>query len=223
MNELFHFDIESCGEYPTWQEFELNDPKGAELFEKKYHKLNWEEKHGSLDVAYLETSPIVSTFGRICCISYGFWNEDEKRISSSVNHDEKELLLDFKKVLEKVSTKKFDLCGYRVVYFDIPFILHKMHKYGIVPPAILDIYDKKPWEMRVRDISDDWRQKFAWSFSFDEVCYELGVESPKSDLDGSKVHGEFWKQTESSLERIKTYCEKDVSASMDVEKILYKK
>ncbi len=220
--ELLHFDIETCGDYPNWTEFELNDPIGAALFKKKYDKMNWEERHGSLDVAYLETAPIVSTFGRICCISYGFWNGDEKRIDSAYGTDEKQVLLDFKKILDKVSNKNFDLSGFRVCYFDIPFVLHKMHKYGIDPPAILDIYDSKPWEMRVRDMSDDFRQKFAWSFSFDEMCYELGVDSPKTDLDGSKVHGEFWKQSSESIENIKTYCEKDVFASLDVEKVLYK-
>jgi len=94
-----------------------------------------------------------------------------------------------------------------------------MHKYGITPPSILNIYDKKPWETRIVDMAEDWKQKFAWSSSFDEVCYELGVESPKDKIDGSEVHGKYW---EGAYEEIKEYCEKDVSASLDVDRKIYK-
>jgi predicted transcriptional regulator len=42
----------------------------------------------------------------------------------------------------------------------------------------------------------------------------LGIESPKEDIEGSKVHGVFWK--EKSLERIKDYCERDVDTVIKV-------
>jgi predicted PolB exonuclease-like 3'-5' exonuclease len=69
-------------------------------------------------------------------------------------------------------------------------------------------------------VTDDWKGKFAWTFSFDEVCYELGVKSPKDKMDGSLVHKYYW---QSKFEEIKTYCEKDVSSSIEVSKKLYKK
>jgi len=222
MRDLFHFDIETAGNYPTWDEFELNDQRGADLFRKKYDNY-WIERYDTIEEAYTSLAPVVSTFGRICCISCGYWSGDEKRIrsSTSTTNDEKDILLDFKKTLEQIEVKNFDLTGFRIRYFDIPFVLHRMHKYDIKPPSILQIYDKKPWEMRVRDISDDWRQSFARAFSFDEVCYELDLESPKDEINGSEVHNEFWKQTPQSLERIKVYCEKDVSSSLDVERKMY--
>ena len=73
--------------------------------------------------------------------------------------------------------------------------------------------------MRMVDISDDWRSKFAWAFSFDELCYELGVESPKDAMDGSDVHKYYWS---GRIEEIKTYCEKDVSSSINVSKLIYR-
>lgn len=222
MRELFHFDIETCGSYPNFTEFKLNDPKGAALFQGKFDKMNWEEKYGTVDEAYLSMSGVISTYGRICCISYGFQHNGEIRINSSFGTDEKEILIEFKKVLERVEKKNYDLCGFRILYFDIPFILHKMHKYDIDPPEILKVYDKKPWEMRVRDISEDWRQKFAWSFSFDEVCYEIGVESPKTNMNGSHVHDKFWSHNNKQLEEIKDYCESDVRASIQVENKIYR-
>ena len=97
--------------------------------------------------------------------------------------------------------------------------MHKLHKYGIQPASILSVYGKKPWEMRVVDMADDWKQKFAWTSSFDEVCYEIGVPSPKQELNGSEVHSAFWN---GDVEKIKNYCESDVKASLRVADIIYK-
>ena len=73
--------------------------------------------------------------------------------------------------------------------------------------------------MRVVDISDDWRSKFAWAFSLDEVAYELSVKSPKDAMDGSQVHQYFW---DGRIEEIKTYCEKDVSVTIEISKVMYR-
>ena len=73
--------------------------------------------------------------------------------------------------------------------------------------------------MRITDMSDDWKQKFAWAFSFDEMCYELGVKSPKDIINGSDVHKYYWS---GKIEDIKTYCEKDVSSSIDASLKIYK-
>jgi hypothetical protein len=53
------------------------------------------------------------------------------------------------------------------------------------------LYDKKPWDCKIVDMSDDWKSKFAWAFSFDEMCYEIGVMSPKDLMNGSEVHKSF--------------------------------
>lgn len=218
--ELFHWDIECAAEYKDFETFELNDARGAELFKKKFDKLESLKKYSSYDEAYLEQGGIVSTFGRIVCISYGYVsNTGAPIITSAYGDDERDIVFKFNEVLKKVETKNFNLCGFRLVYFDIPYLLHKLHKYGIEPANILYLYDKKPWEMRVVDISDDWKSKFAWAFSFDEVCYELGVESPKDAMDGSEVHKYYWS---GRIEEVKTYCEKDVNSSIKVANLIYK-
>lgn len=217
--ELFHFDIETVGQYVDYKTFKINDERGATMYEKKALKAEWIDKHGSLDNAYLETAPIISTYGKIVCISFGFKHGDEYRISSFYGEDEKEIVEKFNELLKRIETKAYSLSGYRIMYFDIPWIMHKLHKYDIKPASILSIYGKKPWEMRVVDMSDDWKQKFAWQSSFDEVCYEIGVDSPKEELNGSEVHSAYWK---GDIESIKTYCENDVKASLRVADIIYK-
>ena len=218
--ELFHFDIETAGQYKDYDTFLDTDERGAKLFMNKYEKMNWKDKYEDINEAYLENAGIVPTYGRIVCISFGFIdNEGFSKISSYYGDNEEEIVTSFNNLLKKIETKSFNLSGFRINHFDIPWVLHKLHKYGIEPANIIYLYDKKPWDVRVTDMSDDWKGKFAWAFSFDEMCYELGVVSPKDIINGSDVHKYYWS---GRVEDIKTYCEKDVSSSIDVSKKLYK-
>lgn len=217
--ELFHFDIETCGQYKDFDTFLDSDERGAKLFESKYIKMNWNEKYQSINEAYIENAGIISTYGKICCISFGYESNGEKQIRSFYGDDEKDIVESFNNLLKKIEQKSFSLSGFRINHFDIPWVLHKLHKYGIEPANMIYLYDKKPWECRIVDMSDDWKQKFAWAFSFDEMCYELGVKSPKDAMNGSQVHKYYY---QGRIEDIKTYCEKDVSSSIDASKKLYK-
>lgn len=220
MKDLFMFDIETAGNYPDWETFKSSDERGSKLFEGKYNKMNWEEKYGTIDQAYLENAGIISTYGRIVCISFGYIDSnDQKQIRSFYGEDEKDIVNSFNELLKKIESKNFNLSGYRINHFDIPWILHKLHKYEIEPSPMIYMYDKKPWDMRITDMSDDWKQKFAWAFSFDEMCYELGVKSPKDNINGSDVHKYYWS---GKIEEVKEYCEKDVSSSIDCGLKIYK-
>lgn len=218
--EFFYWDIETCGQHETFKDFEMIDERGSNLFKSKYEKMNWVEQYGSIDNAYLEQSPVISTYGKICCISVGYVGDSgEKKLKSYFGDNEEKILNEFNELMKSVEKKSFTLLGYRIFYFDVPWVLHKMHKYNIVPASILYMYDKKPWESRMRDLSEDWKQKFAYTLSYDEVCYELGVDSPKSKMSGKDVHKTYWK---GDYEAIAEYCEQDVSTLFDVAKKVYK-
>lgn len=217
--ELFFFDIETACAYPDWETFVSIDERGSKLFESKYHRMNWSEKYQNIDESYLEQGGIISTYGRIVCISFGYTDDSGlSQIRSLYGSDEKDIVESFNNLLKKIEKKSFNLSGFRILHFDIPYVLHKLHKYSIVPADILKPYNKKPWEMRIVDMADDWRQKFAWSWSFDEMCYELGVDSPKDKINGSDVNSYFWSER---YEEIKDYCEKDVKACIEASKRIY--
>jgi 3'-5' exonuclease len=218
--DLFMFDIETVGAYPDYESFLNSDKRGAELFKSKFKKMKWDEKYDNINDAYVDNAGIISTYGKIVCISFGYLdNNGSKQIRSFYGDDEMDIVNSFNNLLMKIETKNFNLSGFRINHFDIPWILHKLHKYGIMPANIIYMYDKKPWDMRITDISDDWRGKFAWAFSFDEMCYELDVDSPKEDMSGSMVHQTYWS---GGIERVKEYCEKDVSSSIDCGLKVYK-
>lgn len=218
--DYFYFDIECTSSYPSFTSFVESDERGSDLFRKKYKKMKWEEQYSTIDNAYIEQGGIISAYGKICCISYGYiQNTGEYSIQSLYGEDERDIVNKFNELLKKVETKNFKLCGYRVLYYDVPWILHKLHKYDIKPANILYLYDKKPWESRIVDMSEDYKQKFAYAFSFDEVCYELNVDSPKDKMDGSEVGIKYW---EGKYDEIKDYCEKDIKACIDASKLIYK-
>ena len=217
--DLFFFDIETCGSYPDFQTFKIEDERGSKLFGDKFEKMCWSEKYSNIEEAYLDNSGIISAFGKICCISFGFIaNAGNYQIKSFYGKDEREIVENFNDLLKKIETKNFNLSGFRISHFDIPWILHKLHKYGIKPANIILPYSKKPWEMRIVDMFEDWKGKFAWSPSFEEMCYELDIESPKKTMNGSQVHSYYWSD---KLESIKDYCEKDILACIEVSKKIY--
>lgn len=220
---LFYFDIETVGQYRSLTEFELADERGANLFKKKFDKNPFmSDRHQSVYQGYLEYSPIFSTFGKIVCISFGYFhdkNEQGYTISSIQYDNEEEIVIEFNKLLDKVGRKGMYLSGYRITSFDIPWVLHKLNRYNVTPSKLIDIYGTKPWDNKIVDLADEWKQKFKYYNTFDEVAYELGVDSPKDDIDGSMVHNVYW--NEGNLSRIKTYCEKDVYASMMVGKKMF--
>ncbi len=219
--ELFFFDIETCGIHKDYETFKFEDERGVKLFQSKFEKMSWTDKYKDISEAYKENAGIISTYGKICCISFGFIdNSGGYQIKSLYGEDEKQIVEDFNNLLKKIQTKNFKLSGFRVTHFDIPWLLHKLHKYDIVPAKIILTYDKKPWEMRIVDMFEDWKGKFAWSISFEEMCYELDINSPKESMNGSKVHVAYW---QGKLDDIKNYCERDVLACIEVSKKLYKK
>jgi hypothetical protein len=70
---LFYFDIETVGQYKDIESLRENDEKGYDLFVKKFKNNPWmSERHQDIGNAYLEYSPIFSSFGKIVCISFGW-------------------------------------------------------------------------------------------------------------------------------------------------------
>lgn len=220
---LFYFDIETVGKYKDFKTFKSNDIRGSELFQKKYDNNSWlSEKFDSIDSTYIGNSPTTSTYGKIICISFGYFTDRNPKgytLNSLYGDNEEKLINEVVELLDKVYKKNLILSGYMINSFDIPWLVHKINKYNIPLPKILEIYDKKPWEIQSFDLADKWKFMTKYHSSLDEVCYELDIDSPKDDIDGSMVHSIYW--NDNDLERIKTYCEKDVYASMMIgQKIL---
>ena len=203
-NVLF-LDIETVPQYGTFEEVPVEFSK---LWEKKTQTIRKEEE--SLEVSYRRAG-IYAEFGKIICISCGYFTSENKfRIKSFFGHNEKKLLLEFSEVLLKYfnSPDKF-LCAHNGKEFDFPFLCRRMVIHQLALPFILDTAGKKPWEVSHLDTMELWKFGDYKSYtSLNLLALILGIPTPKDDIDGSMVWKVYWE--EKNLERIVTYCQKDV-------------
>ena len=219
--KYLYFDVETAALYSNIETLRDENPRLYELWEKRelyyigaYPALANEDP----DVIYKQKAGLEPEFSRVVCVSFGsFTDTGEERFASFYGEDEYDILTKSAKVLNNAASKNWKLCGHNIKGFDVPCLGKRMIYLGINPPANIRIWDKKPWEIPYVDTSDvfafgSWtHQKYL---SLDLLSCSLGIESPKEIIDGSKVNDSFW--IDKDYEKIKTYCELDVSTVMEV-------
>lgn len=159
---------------------------------------------------YRKRAGIYAEFGKIICISVGIFHKEEFRVKSYVGQDEKAILTDFANLLhQRFSGENHLLCAHNGKEFDFPYIARRMVINRIKLPAILDIAGRKPWEVNHLDTLELWKFGDYKSYTSLELLAALfGIPTPKDDIDGSQVADVYY--GEGNLERIATYCVKDV-------------
>ena len=163
----------------------------------------------------MNKSPVIPEYGKIVCVTMSYFKKDILKTKSIYNHDEESLINDVHKIFTNISNNTtFGLCGYYIKGFDIPWLNKKMLKYNLIIPQILRTYNIKPWDMNVYDLSEIWKSNGTIEpSSFDEMLYELGLDSPKSIMSGGDTNIVYWE--ENNIEKIKDYCENDVKSCVD--------
>ena len=154
---------------------------------------------GKFEEHYPNECSLIPEFGQVVCCTFGY--EKEGKLITTTEDNLIEIHRIFKNANGMIP------CGWNIKGFDIPFLNKHFLKNGLKIPAILSTYNKKPWEVNICDLQEIWKQNGFNSCKFNSACVFLGIESPKDDIDGSMVHEAFWN---GEIERIKTYCEKDV-------------
>jgi len=170
--------------------------------------------------AYMEFAGIYAEFGKIVCISVGVFRKDSDgvlslHLKSYYSHDERQLLIDFAKLIEKAynNPKRHFICGHNIKEFDIPYICRRMVIKGLELPDALDLPGKKPWELtHLLDTMTVWKfGDFKNYTALKLLCGVFNIPTPKDDIDGSEVGKTYW--NEDDLDRIEVYCKKDVLAT----------
>jgi predicted PolB exonuclease-like 3'-5' exonuclease len=224
LDKILFIDIETVGieaDYPT---LEKKNPKLAELFsnyESWFKKRFPEDIDVSLDQLFQTRTALVPEFARIVTVCLGIVDQSGKfKTTIFSDENERSLLIDLRKTLFRCGELGYFLCGHNVKNFDIPMMAKRMIINNILPPKIFPTYDTKPWEVKAIDTRDVWQYgQYASISTLDLMCGVMGVESSKSDeMDGSRVHEVFYK--EKNIDKINTYCEKDVKVLYEVVKKL---
>lgn len=208
-NILF-LDIETV---PEVENFENLSAKKKELFTKK---TAYQRKDEITAKNFYERAGIWAEFGKIVCISVGFFSSYSKkrtfRIKSFYDTNEKILLQNFKNLLEEhFSGKNHILCAHNGKEFDFPYIARRMVINQIKLPKKLNLFGKKPWEIPHLDTLELWKfGDYKHYTSLSLLAEILNIPSPKNDIDGSQVAQVYYQ--EKNIKRIVTYCEKDTIA-----------
>lgn len=206
LQQLMVLDIETVPQYPSFKEV---PDEFQELWDLK---TRFQRRDGESPEEFYARAGILSEFGKIICISVGIFTKKDAnlhlRVKSFFGDEEKAVLKSFINLLNKQSDNLI-LCAHNGKEFDFPYLCRRMLINDLKIPVQLNIHGKKPWEIMHLDTMDLWKfGDFKNYTSLKLLAAVFGIPSPKDDIDGSMVNEVYWK--EKNLERIRTYCEKDV-------------
>lgn len=217
-DNLLFFDIETAGQYKDYEDFQNQDPLGVGIWQKKW-EMYLQKEDLTLPDSYVAKAAIYPEFGRIVCLSYGVYRDGVMTVKTISHEREADMMPLIYQLFVKASERDMIPIGWNVKQFDIPWINRKLLVHGFNIPSILDTFEKKPWELKVLDLREMWKNGSAHPCSFEEAAYAMDIPTPKDDICGSQVHVEYWK---GHLERITKYCEKDVSTMIELLKKMSK-
>jgi 3'-5' exonuclease len=210
VNNILFLDIETVPQYSSYREM---PESWRSLWDIKAGYIIRNKEDETVESVYPRAG-IYAEFGKIICISCGFvqGSGDQKKIMlKSFAGDKEQLVLhEFAEMIKKWSAhEQRYLCGHNGKEFDFPYLCRRMIINNIPIPSILNVSGKKPWEVNHLDTMELWKfGDFKNYTSLNLLAQALGITTPKDDIDGSMVWEVYWK--EKNLERIVTYCQKDV-------------
>lgn len=207
LEHILFLDIETV---PEVEVFEDLDTTKKELWAEK---TVYRRKEEISPEEFYENAGIWAEFGKIICISVGYFHlKDSSRSfrTKSFSGEEFRILKDFKQLLNQHFSKgPHLLCAHNGKEFDFPYIARRMIINAISLPYKLDLFGKKPWEVPHIDTMELWKfGDFKHYTSLKLLANILGIPSPKEDIDGSMVRQVYYEDQD--IDRIVDYCEMDV-------------
>ncbi len=209
LDNILFLDIETVPEEET---FNALDDEKKELFDLK---TQYQRKEQFTPEEFYDRAGIWAEFGKIICISVGYFTFKGDirhfRVTSFFG-EEKKILRDFSNLLDNhFGQAQHILCGHNAKEFDFPFIARRMIINQVKIPNKLNLFGKKPWEIPHLDTMELWKfGDFKHYTSLKLMAKILDIPSPKDDISGSDVGHVYY--IEKDIDRIITYCEKDVIA-----------
>ena len=209
LEHILFLDIETV---PQAMSFDMLDDTTKALYADKTKYLR---KEDFTPEEYYERAGIWAEFGKIVCISVGYFKtigDNRSFRTTSFYGDERTLLIEFKNLLETHFNRSHHiLCAHNGKEFDFPYIARRMIVLGVELPYKLNLFGKKPWEVPHLDTLDLWKfGDYKHYTSLKLLTHILGIPSPKDDIDGSEVRSVYYE--EGDIDRILIYCEKDTLA-----------
>ncbi len=230
-NVLF-LDIETVSQKASFEELD----EGFQTLWAEKNRLTITRDGLTPEQCYLDRAAILAEFGKVVCVSMGFFHERkdgrEFRVKSYAGHDEAALLSDFTQGLadfaalvakrakaqaatparrDQRTDDRVYLCAHNGKEFDFPYLARRMLVNGLPLPPQLDLAGRKPWEVPHLDTLELWKfGDYKHFTSLKLLTAIFGIPSPKDDMSGKDVGPAYWQ--DGNLRGIATYCQKDVVA-----------
>jgi len=222
LHRILFVDIETATQFESYDG--LSDSSKAMWMKKMRRHVTaedypaFEEEFSAL---YHDKGAILAEFAQVICISVGFIKEEESGYSFKVKvisgESESEILSNFHKMLHDHYYDRFNhfLCGHNLKEFDIPFLCRRSMVQSLELPSLLRLTGYKPWQVHhLLDTMEMWKfGDYKHYTSLDLLCHVLGVQTPKSEMDGSMVNQAYWS---GQISDIRKYCMQDVVATAQV-------
>ena len=209
MSNRIFIDIETVPEYKILKEA----PEHVQnVFFKKYKNREIINVDDNIQKYYEETAALYPEFAKIVCISLAFNTKGEEyKFISLVGDDEKSILDQLVNILNHKTTLNAVLCGHNIIEFDIPFTCKRLLKHRIRIPSMMNPIGKKIWDIKhIDSIQIVKFGSYKGFVSLANLCYLLGIPTPKDEMDGSMVADVYYSGADDRFEKISRYCEKDV-------------
>jgi DNA polymerase elongation subunit (family B) len=207
LHNVLVLDIETVPQYSSYDQL-------PDTFKKLWELKTANQRKEETAEEFYGRAGIWAEFGKIICISVGIFTGGKNtglRVKSFSSHSEAALLEQFSKMLSG-QPASLVLCAHNGKEFDFPYICRRMLINGLKFPSQLEISGKKPWEINHLDTMELWKFGDYKNYtSLNLLTSIFNIPTPKDDIDGSMVGHVYW--AENDLERIATYCQKDVVAT----------
>lgn len=217
LENILFLDIETASQTSTFEEL---SERMQGLWGKKSRRYAKEYDKPDHATMYMDKAAIHAEFGRVVCISCGYLRFNEQgvptlKMRSFYGEDEKKLLAEFAENVNKFCSRPGRiLCAHNGKEFDFPYLGRRYLIQSLQVPYVLRTQGKKPWETPFVDTMEMWKfGDFKSYTSLDTLAAVFDIPTSKDDIDGSQVSSTFYA---GDVERIKIYCEKDVSVTAQV-------
>jgi DNA polymerase elongation subunit (family B) len=212
LRDILFLDIETVG---ASENFDGLGERFKTLWARKAQFFKREDGTTAEDL-FTQRAGIYAEFGKVIVIAVGKYFDTENgelgfKTRYFAGDNEKEILANFRIMLEKLDPVNTRLCAHNGKEFDFPYLCRRMLVNDMMPPALLNQTGRKPWDVTHLDTMDMWKfGDFKNYTSLDLLAALFNIETSKGVMDGSMVNDVFYRDKD--LKKIAEYCVGDVVA-----------
>lgn len=209
-NDCLFFDIEVVR---NQKEIDT-ESKEFELYQQKIRDRQTDELPSQQETIdhYNQFAGLKLTYNKVVCASVGAIKEGNVYLKSYTG-EEQEVLYNLYKKMQEYQY----IVAYNGIAYDLPVCRVAAMKYPDVLDELPEKFNdsgKRPWNLdNVVDLMDYFKGTHFANSTLDEVCFHLGLDSPKDDIGGAAVSEVYYQE---GVEKISEYCKKDVFATLNL-------